>query len=46
MKYPKKKGEIICNNINPFFWLIDYADNIPNYLKLDGKKSKLSLFNK
>lgn len=44
MKYPKKKGEIICNNINPFFWLIDYADNIPNYLKLDEKKSKLSSY--
>jgi 6-phosphofructo-2-kinase/fructose-2,6-biphosphatase 2 len=44
MKHPKKKGKIICNNINPFFWVVDYIDNIPNYLKKDEKKSKQSSY--
>lgn len=44
MKYPRKQGELMCNNINPFFWLVDYVDNIPNYLKIDEKNSKLSSY--
>ena len=44
MKYPKNKGDIICNNINPFFWLVKYVDNIPDYLKKDEKKSKKSSY--
>lgn len=44
MKHPKKKGDIICNNINPFFWLVKYVDNIPDYLKKDEKISKKSSY--
>ena len=44
MKYPKKQGEIICNNVNPFYWIVDYIDNLPNYLKKDEKYSKKSSY--
>ena len=40
----KSKGKMICNNISPFHWLSKYCDSIPEFLKKDEKKNRVSSY--
>ena len=40
----KSRGQIICNNISPFHWIVKYCDAVPGFLKSDERVKKVSSY--